>query len=494
MKKYLVLFLLLGIGFSSCEDFLNLIPKNQKVVTTVDDVRVEMIGYWSAHTYANVPVLSYGSASNLSLPIYNDVNTHLCIYGDNLYLEEFNRHSDINEKVMSHFRLDRKWKGVGLARSMWSAAYCSIGYMNSIIDDLNLMSPTKEEYETIGGEARLVRAWCLFKLIQFFCPYDKDQFGVPLNLDSQNTEPQPRKTQKELYAFIEEELLEIATFTTVPEEWNFFYNSSFIHSFMAEMYMFKAMSAAAEEGDWAAAETYSNEVIKNYNIENSVGILSALFATSNIQYTTKNPNCALRLATNRTCGIGGQYTSIWGLNNAQQVSSELWALYAENDIRRKAWFDEKEEEGVARIYVSKPSVNLWGPAADLLVLYRKADLYLINCEAKCRQGGKDKEAADMLYKFRTCRIPGYNEPIGNNVLEEVLKERRRELCFEYGSRWLDMKRLGVTCKRTYQEEGSTEMIEDVLLSDDYRYALPIPTDIEIDYNDIPQNPGWNTIE
>jgi len=493
MNRYIIVFLLLGIGFSSCEDFLNLIPKNQKVVTTVEDVKVELLGYWSAHTYANVPILSYGTASNLSLPIYNDVNAHLCIYGDNLYLEEFDLHSDITEKVMTHFRVDRKWKGLGLATSMWSAAYCSIGYMNSIIDDLNLMSPTKEEYETIGGEARLIRAWCLFKLIQFFSPYDKDQYGVPLNLNSQNTDPQPRKTQTELYRFIEDELLEISQFTSNPENWNFFYNQAFVHSFMAEMYMFRAMSAAAQEGDWAAAEMYSGEIIKNYNIENSAGILSGLFSSDNVQYSTKDPNCALRLATNRICNIGGQYTSIWGLNNAQQASADLWELYSENDIRRQAWFSEKNEEGVKRVYVSKPSVNLWGPVSDLLVLYRKAEMYLINCEAKCRQG-RENEAAAMLIEFRKHRIPGYNESIGNDVLEEVLIERRRELCYEYGSRWLDMKRLGLTCTRVYQEEGSTDMVEDVLQSDDYRYALPIPVDIEIDYNDIPQNPGWTTFE
>ena len=493
MKKYIIIMLLTGIGFTSCEDFLNLIPKNQKIVSTVEDVRVELLGFWSAHTYYNVPVLSYGTASNLSLPIYNDVNVHLCIYGDNLYLEEFNLHSDITEKVMTHFRQDRKWKGLNLANAMWSSAYCSIGYMNSIIDDLNIMSPTQEEYETIGGEARLIRAWCLFKLMQFFCPFDNDQYGVPLNLDSQNTEPQPRSTQTELYAFLEEELLEIAQFTSVPKDWNFFYNQNFVQSFLAEMYMYKAMSVAAEEGDWEAVETYSGEVIKNYKIESTVGILSSLFSSDNIQYTTKNSYCALRLATSRICGIGSQYTSIWGLNNAQQVSSDLWALYAEDDIRRKAWFKEVEEEGVKRVFVNKPSVGLWGPVTDLLLLYRKADLYLMNCEAKCRLG-KEDEAASMLLEFRRNRIPNYNEIIGNDVLQEVLIERRRELCYEYGSRWLDMKRFGLTCKRTYQEEGSTDIVEDVLSSNDYRYALPIPTDIEIDYNNIPQNPGWTTIE
>ena len=38
------------------------------------------------------------------------------------------------------------------------------------------------------------------------------------------------------------------------------------------------------------------------------------------------------------------------------------------------------------------------------------------------------------------------------------------------------------------------MIDDELTADDYRYTLPIPVDIEIDYNDIPQNPGWTTYD
>ena len=177
------------------------------------------------------------------------------------------------------------------------------------------------------------------------------------------------------------------------------------------------MSAAAREGDWKAAEDYSAMVIENYKIETSSGVLASLFSTSNVQYTTKNNLCALRLATERICGIGGQFTSIWGLNNAQQPSADLWDLYADNDIRKQAWFVEAEEEGVKRVYVSKPQVSSWGPAGDVLVLYRKAEMYLINCEAKCRQGFDD-EAAEMLFKFRQQRIPGYNEPIGNNVLDE----------------------------------------------------------------------------
>ena len=172
--------------------------------------------------------------------------------------------------------------------------------------------------------------------------------------------------------------------------------------------------------------------------------------------------------------------------------AELLNLYANNDIRRQAWFVDGEDEGVPVVYIAKPRYES-DQMGDLTLIYRTAEMYLINCEAKCRQG-KTEEAAKLLRSFREKRIEGYQEPIDTDVLQEVLKERRRELCFENGLRWLDMKRLGLTCSRRGYSDEQTDMATYTLEADDYRYALPIPTDIEIDYNNIEQNPGWTTFE
>lgn len=96
----------------------------------------------------------------------------------------------------------------------------------------------------------------------------------------------------------------------------------------------------------------------------------------------------------------------------------------------------------------------------------------------------------MLAAFREFRMPGTTQTVTGEVFAELQKERRRELCFEYGSRWLDMKRWGLTCSREAYDKESGEVKTYTLAADDYRYALPIPYDVELDYNNISQNPGW----
>ncbi|MEG1738094.1 MAG: RagB/SusD family nutrient uptake outer membrane protein, partial [Odoribacter sp.] len=76
------------------------------------------------------------------------------------------------------------------------------------------------------------------------------------------------------------------------------------------------------------------------------------------------------------------------------------------------------------------------------------------------------------------------------VLEEILKERRKEFVLEEQMRWLDMKRLGVAISRDAMDEETNAVRTYTLDANDYRYALPIPTDLELMHNNIPQNPGW----
>lgn len=490
-KSILLLTVFSCFLLTSCKDYLNLVPKNETIVATVEDVKTELLAYWVGATYYSFPLPSYGNSAALSLPIYGDVNIQLAMYEDNMNMMTFRDHPDINEKCMTYYYQDIDWKGISLATTLWQTCYNSIGFMNAIISDLDGVDATQAEYERISGEARLIRAWNIFKLIQFFAPYADDKLGIPLNLDSENVTPGNRLTQTEVYDVIEKELLDVATYTTPREEWNFFYTPDFIHSFLADMYMFRAGSAAAKESDWSMAETYSAKVIQNYIPEDRAELLTDLFSGESLEMTPEHAYCALKLATKRTHDIGGSYTGIWGINNAQQASQDLWAMYDPADIRRVAWFSEiNDDEGMA-VYIAKPIKYIYGPVGDIFVLYRKAELYLINAEAKCRQS-KDSEAAQMLEKFRSARIPGYDTPISGDVLSEVLKERRLELCFENGSRWLDMKRLGLSLTRTGFDKESNGTKTYTLKSDDYRYTLPIPKDIELDYNNINQNPGWTT--
>lgn len=221
MKKIVILLGLAVFIATSCKDYLNLVPKNEKVVSNIDDVRAELLAYWVAATYSSLPLPSYGNSSPLSLPVYGDVNIQLAMYGDDMNMQTFRDHRDINESCMNYYYQDVDWKGTTLAFSLWQNCYVSIGFMNAILGDLEKVESTTAEYETIGGEARLIRAWNIFKLLQFFAPYGDGQLGIPLNLDSEHVTPGDRLPQTEVYDIIEREVLDVLNYTTPREEWNF---------------------------------------------------------------------------------------------------------------------------------------------------------------------------------------------------------------------------------------------------------------------------------
>lgn len=480
----------------SCKDYLDLVPKNEQVVANVDDVRTELLTFWAAHVQANAGSdlsmrPSYGQSS-LSLLMFNDVNSQLAMYEDNLDMVHFNDRISNND-CMNCYWQSTDWKSRTLASSLWQNGYSTIGFMNAILDDLAKVPHTQEEAETIGGEAKVIRAWSILKLLQFFAPYDNDRLGIPLNLDSENVTPGDRLPQSRVYDVIERELLEVLRYTTPGKEWNFFYTPAFIRSALAEMYLFRAGSAAARETDWESVERFSASEITNYVPEDSPEMLRSLFGAEQVAYERGGDLYAVKLSTRRFFTLGDSYYGIWGVGNAnQQPTEELWTLYEPGDIRLNAWFSAGIYEG-DRAYIGKPVVYTHGRVNDITVFYRKADLYLMNVEAKCHLG-KEGEAAEMLKAFREIRIPGRVPSVDGDVLEELRKERRRELCFEYGSRWLDMKRWGVRCVRPAYDQETGEVKLYTLEGDDYRYALPIPESIELDYNNIAQNPGWSNYD
>ena len=76
------------------------------------------------------------------------------------------------------------------------------------------------------------------------------------------------------------------------------------------------------------------------------------------------------------------------------------------------------------------------------------------------------------------------------MLDELLRDRRQEFVLEEQIRWLDMKRLGISVSREAIDEETNAVHSYSLESNDYRYALPLPSDYELQYNNILQNPGW----
>ena len=115
---------------------------------------------------------------------------------------------------------------------------------------------------------------------------------------------------------------------------------------------------------------------------------------------------------------------------------------------------------------------------------RKAEVYLNRAEAYARLNRVDEAVADMeeLLAKRYSRpsdftVPREVEPL----LEFILTERRKELCFEEHHRWFDLRRMGenapeITHRFTLTDEDGTSLGTQkyTLLPGDLNYTLTIP--------------------
>ena len=285
MKRGWIIMCILVFGIVGCKDFLNLVPKNKRVVANLEDVKTELLTYLAAITYSTGGLSPSYGGSVFRFPLYNDVATQLCLYEDDMNMSYYSDHSSIEEKAMNVYTECIDWKGGSLAGVLWEKCYGAIGFLNVILDDLEKAGGyTQAEYETITGEVKTIRAYYIFKLLQFFAPYNSDKLGIPLNLDSENVIPGGRLSQREVYRIVIRELEDVLEYETVREKWNIFYYPGIVKAILAQVYMFKAGSAAAEESDWANAEKYSGELIAGYEPENREDILFNMFSGTVREY------------------------------------------------------------------------------------------------------------------------------------------------------------------------------------------------------------------
>lgn len=164
------------------------------------------------------------------------------------------------------------------------------------------------------------------------------------------------------------------------------------------------------------------------------------------------------------------------------VDSALYSLYAENDLRKIAFFNSVSNYQKFKGTYSGNTYSFFsGIATD--------EMFLTRAECLARQGKVADALADLnnLLKTRWNNTVPYQDEITSSAEEAlniILAERRKEL-YMRGLRWMDIKRLNkegrnIIVKRIVN--GQTYELEP---NDNY-FALPLPIDI-IEQTGMPQN-------
>lgn len=460
IRTKIAVVLLLAVTVSSCsKEYLEKKPYNalpvEDAIQSEADLLIAVRGNYSGLRTIDL----YGR----SIPLLGD------LLGDNTYqsVSNSNRYTQFNQFAQSI--------ADGNALLMWSNAYTSILRSNNIINSSIQETPAIKTYK---GEAYALRALIYFELIRFFAkPYTEsaDAPGVPIVLNFNPTLKPGRNTVEEVYAQILSDLNQ--AYSLLGD-----YSNSSRFSKLAV----KALEARVQlsKGDKTAARAAALEVI-NSNSFTLVGVDNYVSYWRNAAPLTNKLETLFEVSSDAVANLG--FDALGNIYNQSGYGDflcapELFALYSETDVRRQL-FEAGVRGGVPSIFVNK-YVNIATDRDDTKVL-RLSDVYLMAAEASV--GTDDGAALSYLNAVATRRDPaftGYSSS-GNQLLEDILTERRKELAFE-GQRFHDLNRLKRPIARSANAPAAARNIPYPF---DKR-ILPIPQS-EMDANpNMTQNGGY----
>lgn len=481
----LTIFMLL----TSCDKFLELTPRDEKVVSTVEDYRDILASYMRLLKTPNRSQEKVLGVDPFTFPRF-DVSGNLGIYTGETNLN-LNIYYDKNKSEYTQkgknllVWLDANPGGV------WQQYYEFLGVINLIVEGIETVEGKDEDLRHyVLGEALVWRAFGYFKLLQYFSPYKENKYGIPVYLTPDKnigTIMPARNTQKEVFEQILGDCYKVLQLLeqTASNEWNCAYRYDFVHAMMAGIYAWKAMSGAAEATDWSHAEKAATEAMQGRKLTNSPQILREMFDCRGVTIETdmSSDEFYFRIMDGdqmQICNYANSYYEEgWMVDGS--VNKMYYNKFKENDIRRGIYFTED-----GKLSDKYNLLGTWN--GGCILLYRLAEMYLIKAEALVRQG-KAGEARMVLEEFKRARYIGnFDIPSDDKgLLQDILDERLREFYMENDFRWLDMKRLGVKMTRIIQGE------KYVLEPDDFRYCFPIPVE-ELETNkNMEQTPGWDKV-
>lgn len=479
MKKIIICLWALIVCCWGCEDYLNVKPSNVQAIRTYDEVKALLGGHLRMYAEPD-----YDNLEGTSIPyIENDIWTFLHFYGDDIDVDTYVKNRYIFGNIKNLYVESANWKNTTQPGVIWKAYYSNIGFFNTIIDELSRVEASKEQADIVRCEAKVLRAWHLFKLMQYFSPYHLNKYGLPVNLDAQKVAEYDasRKTQEEVYRIIISDLTECVECTTEPRStYNVFYDKNIIHAILAQVFLYKGDSGAKADDDYENAVSHAKSALEALKLQSTEDYEPFPVYNEVLGISKEAPHALMvdfRSANELRFIVGNPKSASQNLYS----SASLYALFKDNDIRKTKFFNDKQVitkyMNIATGYVSVELYQFWSAA----------EMYLIIAESYARSGN-ESEGKKWLEDFQKHRYSNYNGYQGNDLLQEILNERRREFCYEYDMRWCDLSRLQTGWTRSSYEDAEhpTYTLED----NDYRFTLPIPVKEELQYNDIEQNPGW----
>ena len=416
---------------SGCDDFLDVTPAGSVIITTAEEYRKML-----SHAYSVVP-------EDRGLATFRS--------------DEFIMDATLSKEDISSYKDIWTWNDMAPDESTstfnWRRYYQVIYEANYTLESRNnITNGSQTEINQLIGESYMLRAYMHFLLVNLFGePYTAvaDPYSVkaiPLKLNTESEDVLSRNSLGEVFDMIISDINEAEKYMNV-ESWatglHYRFNTVSVDALRSRVYLYMGKyeeSLTASKKVLEKRSELSDLSVELPNDFNSAEIIVALEQTMTAAYF-----------------------------RAGKVNTELWRLYNSGDQRRSKYY---RQVTASNIQIQKGGSNQYSCS------FRTGEIYLNAAEAALETEGADV-AREYLFKllenrytaaYFAQREPLISEMNEEELLSEILTERRRELAFE-GHRWFDLRR------RERKEMTKSFMGETFTLeAEDSRYTIRIPSD------------------
>jgi len=474
-KLYICGLLIGAMALTSCDELLETESKTmlpQEKVQTESGVQALIIGAY-------------------------DLLQSTSLYGrDALNIPEVLADNSITTPMASRYKtvIDNK---VGSHLDIWVDCYEIVALLNEAISYAEAL-PESSKQKALLGEALALRGFIFFNLARVYGREPGQLVNgfdlcVPLNLDAfyygggklgDDVYP-ARATVNETWAQIESDLTKGADLLNgndsglMPKRMS----SLAAKALLSRVYLY--------EGKWSECVAAANDVTSNCSFGVYAGEYTDIFSKGeeNLFYIffteSEGLGSSSLQSTNGITSSGtdsqGYAIHSGGTGDADlAMSNELVALFDKSK--------DKRFKSVRKAIVNSTLVYWTGKfmgyqgtfGLDNVPVIRMSEVVLNRAEAEAELNQTDAALADVN-EIRTKRGLEATDVTGNDLLKEVLLQRRLELCQE-GHRFFDLKRRGMDITKP---EGRT-----LVPYEDYRVVARI-SDTQMDANpSLVQNPGY----
>ena len=494
MKRiHYILISLIIVGFSSCDDMLDLRPISNQ--TTGNFYQTQ------AHMESAVTAMYNG---------LRDYHTHdkfrmaMCP-ADNIEVGGAG-YDEGPGGITKYITLSSNF----VVLDYWQEAYAAIHRCNVVLERVDEVEYDDPDLKTQHiAEARFVRGLIYYDLVRFF-------EGVPLVTESLPLEQYyeiPRSTEDEIWDFAQQDLEFAVANLPAAVDGSGRANKFAALGILADLHLNRNQN-------YAAAKAAIDQVIPNYELfpdfadvwkdANNNGAHS-IFAVQFLGQTGEGNPLPTAIVPKFIWEEMWLYAGQGGENNLQP-SQEFWDSWDPNDVRRdlsmKDWyFDGRDPidpdlghpaDTIYEFWVVKYGINNtpyafreWGINH---IVMRTAEALLIKAECE-NELGNPAEAVTLINQIRNrAGLSDFSSNDKQEIRAEIFAQRRFELCFE-NERWFDLQRWDAL------EPGKMDEILNAFVNyrgassynwdPKYRlYPIPITEIAKVPTGVLTQNPGF----